>query len=334
MKAQCPNSGQFTCMTTHDRGFFNQSDAILFHGRNLDPNDLPPPGWRRPHQHFIFVIYESPVNTDLELLGRHFNNYFNRTMTYRRDSDIVNLYLYGQIKCTKTSSSSNCQDFPRNRGGNFQESYLPQVPVKIDLSQKNRTVAWFVSHCATNSSREFLVNTLSRYIPVDIYGKCSNISCTTEEACNNMLRQHYRFYLSFENSMCPDYVTEKLYRPLAHDTVPVVFGGANYSQYLPVGAYIDARDFSSPLHLANHLKKLMVDDELYLSYFRWREKYFVEVTPLEGWCKLCQLAGDKNVKSKIYPDIEAWWAGTISNDKKCFSSPISLVSNTSSNEEE
>jgi alpha-1,3-fucosyltransferase len=26
---------------------------------------LPPPGWRRPHQVFIFFLLESPVHTDL-----------------------------------------------------------------------------------------------------------------------------------------------------------------------------------------------------------------------------------------------------------------------------
>lgn len=139
-----------------------------------------------------------------------------------------------------------------------------------------------------------------------------------------MLSRNYRFYLSFENSLCPDYVTEKLYRALAHDTVPVVFGGADYSYYLPAGSYVDAREFKSPKHLADYLKKVMADDELYLSYFRWRRRFFVDPAPLDGWCQLCQLTVD-DPKQKIYDDVAAWWAGRI-NNQSCTSPPASLVS--------
>ena len=34
-------------------------------------------------------------------------------------------------------------------------------------------------------------------------------------------------------------------------------------------------------NLANYLKKLMTDDELYLSYFRWREYYIVDIAPIK-----------------------------------------------------
>jgi hypothetical protein len=53
------------CLTTTDRGLLNDSDAVIFHGRDLHVEDLPPPGWRRPHQVFIFFLLESPVHTDL-----------------------------------------------------------------------------------------------------------------------------------------------------------------------------------------------------------------------------------------------------------------------------
>jgi hypothetical protein len=50
-----------------------------------------------------------------------------------------------------------------------------------------------------------------RYIPVDIYGKCSNLSCARDGRCWQMLGQKYKFYLAFENSNCKDYITEKLF---------------------------------------------------------------------------------------------------------------------------
>ena len=61
-----------------------------------------------------------------------------------------------------------------------------------------------------------------------------------------MLERQYKFYLSFENSLCPDYVTEKLYNPLLYSTVPVVYNGADYeSMMAPRHSYIDVRNFTS-----------------------------------------------------------------------------------------
>ena len=326
VRAKCDRND---CLTTTDRRLLNQSDIILFHARDLDPDDLPPAGWRNPRQHFIFFNYESPVHTDLAKLRLHFNHYFNRTMTYRRDSDIVSLHPYGRVECLDRLKNPQCRDFPHRNDVTRQEKepdwaqLLPTMPV--DLTNKNRTVAWFVSNCHTDSRRELLVRNLSLYIPVDVYGDCpGGHKCQNRPQCDRMLGQFYRFYLSFENSLCPDYVTEKLYRALAHRTVPVVFGGADYSLYLPAGSYIDAREFSHPKQLADHLKRLMVDDDLYLKYFSWIDHYRVDPAPLDGWCQLCRLVDDLP-KPKIYDDIAAWWAGRISN-QSCTAPPPPLVS--------
>jgi alpha-1,3-fucosyltransferase len=169
---------------------------------------------------------------------------------------------YGRIKCIHPSPS--CLNFPRLNRSVVQETST--VPFEIDLTLKNRVVAWFVSNCETHSRRELLARNLSRFISVDIYGKCGDgrHSCQNRSGCDCLLSRHYRFYLSFENSLCPDYVTEKLYRPMAHDTVPVVYGGSDYSFYLPAGSYINVMDFDSPQSLmVNHLNKLMAVDELY-----------------------------------------------------------------------
>lgn len=140
-----------------------------------------------------------------------------------------------------------------------------------------------------------------------------------------MLQREYRFYLSFENSLCTDYVTEKLYRALEHDVVPVVFGGADYDRFLPAGSYINAMDFKSPSQLASYLLHLMKDDDAYLNFFRWKERFRVEKEPLDGWCRLCQLLNDpaKTAEKKSY-DIALWWAGQ-GNNLSCHPPPASLA---------
>ncbi|XP_046642714.1 alpha-(1,3)-fucosyltransferase C-like [Daphnia pulicaria] len=338
------------CLTTTDRGLLNDSDAVIFHGRDLHVEDLPPPGWRRPHQMFVFFLLESPVHTDLEFLQRPvFRNYFNRTMTYRRDSDVVELHAYGRLRCIDPSSPS-CLQFPRYGINADSASVLGVIEkhpaadsaavVLSDMnnvtisSSKNRTVAWFVSNCNSNSQRESVVRRLSQFIAVDIYGKCGNgsnqHSCPNKFECDQMLSRHYRFYLSFENSLCPDYITEKLYRPLAHDTVPVVYGGSDYSLYLPAGSYVNARDFENPEALANHLKKLMANDTLYASYFQWRSQYVVDAAPLDGWCHLCRLLQLMMLRDplaneeKTILDVAAWWSGQTTN-QTCSSPPKSLI---------
>ena len=54
-------------------------------------------------------------------------------------------------------------------------------------------------HC-----REGLLKSLAKYIKIDVYGKCGNLSCAREEGdkCDKMLNDSYKFYLSFENSVC------------------------------------------------------------------------------------------------------------------------------------
>ena len=65
-----------------------------------------------------------------------------------------------------------------------------------------------------------------------------------------MLEHDYKFYFSFENSICPDYVTEKFYNPLLFSTVPVVYGGADYEVVgAPPNSYIDVRNFKSGIFL-------------------------------------------------------------------------------------
>jgi alpha-1,3-fucosyltransferase len=51
--------------------------------------------------------------------------------------------------------------------------------------------------------------------------------------------KNYKFYLSFENSVCRDYISEKFWKALNNNIVPVVLGGADYSRVAPPKSYIN-----------------------------------------------------------------------------------------------
>ena len=106
----------------------------------------------------------------------------------------------------------------------------------------------------------------------------------------------YKFYLSFENSICQvnigklakfaiyitlflpqDYVTEKFFNILPYDVIPVVYNGANMSRIAPPHSYINVQDFPSIKDLSDYLKKVHRNDTLFASYFWWRDYYTSKV---------------------------------------------------------
>ena len=84
-----------------------------------------------------------------------------------------------------------------------------------------------------------------------------------------------------------DYITEKAWGILKQNVVPVVMGGANYTQLLPPHSFIDVRDFESPRHLAEYLKMLGNNDQLYREYFQWKTHYKVVAAQFEHTCQIC-----------------------------------------------
>lgn len=65
------------------------------------------------------------------------------------------------------------------------------------------------------NSREAMLQSLSEEIPVDVFGKCGNLTCAKSAGGWGPMQcdtdKIYKFYLSFENALCPDYVTEKFF---------------------------------------------------------------------------------------------------------------------------
>ena len=156
---------------------------------------------RKAHQMFILFSLEPPTNfNNLQW----FENYFNWTVSYLDRSDFV--FKYGEIGPLESAPKSTAQVAQYRQ--NVRES-------GVDPSLgKSRLVAWAVSNCKANSNRQEYVKILSKWIQVDIFsknGRCGGKDqCLKGTKCSDHIERTYKFYLSFENSICQDYVTEKV----------------------------------------------------------------------------------------------------------------------------
>ncbi|XP_072146232.1 alpha-(1,3)-fucosyltransferase C-like [Dermacentor andersoni] len=275
----CPHA----CIFTRERDYLYSCHALLFHGKDIRLDDMPPR--RSADQSWIFFSLEPPTATPVHVL-RKLDGLFNVTMTYRADSDVTTRYGYTFRARTKRKKLRHGK---RSSGGSKTGPELPKTQ-----EGRKAIAVWMVSHCDTDSRRETYVERLRDVIGVDVFGKCGDLVCQPKasDACLREAARNYSFYLSFENSICRDYVTEKFYRPLLFDIVPVVMGGANYSSLAPPGSYVDALEFESPERLGEYLAQVARRPDWYDSYFLWKEHS--ELKYENAACKLC---------SKLHEDV-------------------------------
>lgn len=295
------------CDLTTDRRYLASASAVVYHLQDLDLNDVPD---KRDAHSFVLLHMEPPYLTfswrtpNLDAIDGINIDYY---MTYRRDSDVY--VPYGSINKRQTPSR--------------------HVLDETLFLSKRRDAAWFVSNCKSESKREEYVDDLMKYVNVDIYGKCGRYSCTKrldadQNYCYQKVEKEYFFYLSFENSICIEYVTEKLFNILNYDVIPIVYGDAHeYEHIMPNNSYIDATKYD-PKELASLMKNLASNYSLYSSYFDWKGTHFVDAHSWEEqFCKLCdklhqdkhQLASDKHqsASDKKKKSFKKWWF----EDAKC-----------------
>jgi alpha-1,3-fucosyltransferase len=168
-----------------------------------NPNDLPKR--RSPHQRYVFWILE-PAEWREFLDTTTLGNFFNWTLTYRWDSDMV--MPYGYVRPTGIVPLHPSKDEMKQLISNQKINHA---------AGKTKMAAWMVSNCLTQrSGRNEMVKILQKYIQVDVYGACGPMTCPKEvgvdnssEDCRDMVGKNYKFYLALENSLCRDYVTEK-----------------------------------------------------------------------------------------------------------------------------
>ncbi len=270
------------CRLTDDRGLFNQAHGVMFHHKDISGDLSNMPQLPRPaFQKWVWWNMESPSNSNQHPLLK---DLFNLTSNYRWDSDIP--VPYGRI--TESTEEEK----------------------KYTIPKKDKLVCWVVSNFNPDFKRSQYYNELVKFINVSAYGRHFNNAINDAEYSNVVSR--CKFYLSFENSIHRDYVTEKLFYALALGAVPVVLGPPreNYELFIPSKAFIHVDDFPSPKELANHLKVLDQNEDLYRQYITWREHFVSKSTSfgLEHACRICDHIR-RNKHYKVVKDLNSWFWG-------------------------
>ncbi|XP_041044280.1 4-galactosyl-N-acetylglucosaminide 3-alpha-L-fucosyltransferase 9-like [Carcharodon carcharias] len=267
------------CRLTADRNLYNKSHAVLFHHRDISGDLSNLPTQPRPtFQKWVWMNLESPTHSPKKT---GLDQLFNLTLTYRRDSDIE--VPYGSLAMNK-------------------------VPLAFELPSKSSLVCWVVSNWNTNHARVKYYNELYKYIEINTYGQAFGERLSDKNLIPTI--SNCKFYLSFENSIHDDYITEKLYNPLLAGTVPVVLGPSrnNYENYIPADSFIHVDDFHSVKELADYLHKLDVNKDLYMHYFKWRKYYTVRMAHFwdEHACNVCENI-KRHQKYRSCSSLEKWF---------------------------
>lgn len=255
------------CLISFDRRDITNSDLVLFH--HADMNIEPPT--KQGDQIWVFVSLEALPHTNKYYSQQRWRDKFDWTMTYRSDSE--GYAPYGKIVLRKQVQEMN---------------------YTLLFSKKTKDVAWVVSNCNTISKRMEYVKRMQQVINVDIFGNCGK-PCVGND-CIQALSNAYKFYLSFENALCEDYVTEKLFRNYdgGFNFIPVVRGAPNVKQLLPANTFISSNDFKSPEELARFLKVVGSNETKYMFYLQTKNKFVntLDLMPL-GMCSLCEKLNNK-----------------------------------------
>ncbi|XP_014668684.1 PREDICTED: glycoprotein 3-alpha-L-fucosyltransferase A-like [Priapulus caudatus] len=253
------------------------------------------PAVHRPSQPWLFYSLEPPpVTHHTGFRGERYPDFFNWTMTYRRDSDFWLPYR------------------------SYRATTAPRSGVRPNYARgKTKLAVAIISNCAEERLR--FVRRLAEVVPVDVYGRCGKGKVCTEArgagACMRDLLRPYKFYIAAENSRCADYVTEKYWRSIGDDLqmVPIVVGppADDYAAVVIPGSYVHADSFESVGALGAYMKRADANDTLYSELFAWRERY----VPIAGsytraWCEFCKALHESPVRRRTFPNFGKWWEGS------------------------
>jgi hypothetical protein len=343
----CPYTN---CIYTCDKETYTKkADALIFHMVDLDVEfqrfkkfEI----WLKETKQFPFKSAEEKMRSienpaqvwilwhdeayTLPKEHNKLNNMFNWTMSYSFESEMYE-GAYGLIAKRPNLLVKDLIDGKTKALGN-------------EFKKRKNAILWFVSNCKSLKRIEIALN-ISKYYPVHIYGHCDPFSksdyqanrilykyltifnrpvdeCPYRSECENEKLASYKYYFAFENRNCTDYITEKFWRSLNKNIIPIVLHPSSDSYkraFVPMKSLIHLENFEFKSELlANYLHKIDDDFSLYFSHLKWTYVYlqaYYKAQDLDPhrMCSLCKQLNQLRSKSSIsYTKIADFF------NEKCF----------------
>jgi hypothetical protein len=166
-------------------------------------------------------------------------------------------------------------DVPLIYGNTVEYNYNEKVQEKTQAA----LAVMLISNCGGFNNRlQVAKGLMDNGVSVDSFGSCLNNKAKPAQASGwfnskvDIIRS-YKFLLTFENSNVRDYVTEKFNHALVAGTVPVYLGADTIRDFQPSPySVINVQDFRDTATLAEYLKWLGQNDDIYNMYLDWKVK--------------------------------------------------------------
>lgn len=277
---QCPYTNcRFSCDSTR----INQADVLLFHEAdakeliNKDSNYVHRVlELRNKNRDQIFTLWNDEANYVTEKLDLV---KFNWTISYRLDSEVSDC-AYGCI-------------YERANQVKVSDEYMAK-----DFAKRKNHAIWFVSNCNSKRRIKFALDVQKKF-SVRIFGACKLLAewqrwlgfsgdstlgaifsglavflgnifdygrCGAFRGAGNCEIEEFseaKFFFSFESKNCSNtYITEKFYRILRHNLIPVLLQPNRefYERIAPPDSFIHAQDFGFDAErLGEYLQKVSVE---------------------------------------------------------------------------
>ena len=255
------NTSLGACEILHNRSDIAKAEVVFFLWQWFNETEIPPIPRPRGAM-WVYASHESPADDKRahpEVVKR-MNGMINVLMTYDTVANVS--FKYGMTA--------------------KRDTMLDALPPEITMARPGNTIdgttayAVMVEGNCHSKDRNYKVKELQKHFKIDIMGRCGTVKhkeCDARDpACFDILAKTYYFYIAIENSECPDYITEKVWRnSLEAGMVPIVWSDkVDYERLLPPNSYINVADFADVASFAEYIQQVQVTPSLFRKHQEWR----------------------------------------------------------------